>query len=134
MSQCNWRNGMLMALLIVALSGCGSTVMPPTSHDPTSPDQVKIYQKAPNKYEGLGTVTVPIGADVRWDEKGDADAGFQKLRAAAAERGANGLLLTAPDGATNAVVTAGYKGTYYQVPVQMNPKGAVAQAIWVVKE
>jgi hypothetical protein len=71
---------------------------------------------------------------VRWDERGDADAGFDRLKADAAARGANGLLLQAPAGAADARVLAGYKGDYYQVPLQTKPRAAVAQAIYVLEE
>ena len=120
----------------VMSNGCAkSEVVRSTGpHTPTTPEQVKIYPKAPKKYEVLGTVTVPIGGDVRWDDRGDADAGFERLKAEAAKLGANGLLLEAPPGASEARVLAGYKGTYYQVPVKLNPRTAVAQAIWVVEE
>ena len=64
---------LVTAMCLIALSGCGPTVVPTTSHPPLSADQVKIYPKAPDKYEILGTLSVPISAQVHWDEKGNAD-------------------------------------------------------------
>jgi hypothetical protein len=125
-------------LLIATLGfagGCASEVVPSPAggRKPTQPSEVKVYQSQPHKYELLGTVEVPVGGDVRWDEHGDATPGFEKLRAEAASHGANGLLLSV-EGNT-AVVTAGYKGTFYQVPVRMGqPSTAMARAIYVLKE
>jgi hypothetical protein len=83
---------------------------------PTNPKDVAIYPKEPKKYEKLGVVEVPVGGDVRWDEKGESTAGFEKLKAGAAARGANGILLTSPTADSKQFVVAGYKGTFYQVP------------------
>lgn len=122
------------AMLLGLMAGCGPTVVPPTSHAPTSPDKVNIYAAPPQEYQVLGMVSVPISDDVRWDDKGDADLGFERLKAAAAAKGANGVLLQAPNNPLGAHVMAGYQGKYYQVPLQTNPKAGVAEAIWVVKE
>ena len=128
----------LLAWSLPLSPGCASKskVAPSTGpRTPTTADQVKIYEKAPKKYEVLGAVTVAPSATVRWDERGNADAGFEQLKAQAATRGANGLLLQAESGSDpDGFITAGYKGTYYQVPVRDNPKSAMAQAIWVLKE
>jgi hypothetical protein len=124
-----------ITICVISPAGCGSQVVPSTaSHPPTDPSQVKIYPKQPKKYEVLGLVEVPVGGDVRWDNRGDANAGFEKLRAGAAARGANGLLMS--DGAGNAnMVLAGYRGTFYQVPIKLGtPNIAVAQAIYVLEE
>jgi hypothetical protein len=128
--QMRW---MACLTLVAALAGC-STVVPTTSHPPTTPDKVKIYTDVPKKYEILGTLSVPISADVHWDDKGNADAGFEQLKSAAAAEGANGILLKAPPGTTDFLVTVGYQNTMYQVPLKTNPKTAVVQAIYVVEE
>jgi len=124
----------LIAMFVFTL-GCESEIVPATAHDPIAPAQVKIYQKAPQKYEVLGTVEVPVGGEVRWDNRGDADAGFKKLQELAAAKGANGVLLkTAPNIPS---VTAGYNGVYYQVPIRLSdgkPTAAWAEAIFVHKE
>jgi hypothetical protein len=41
----------------------------------------------------LGVITIPIGDDVKWDEKGDAKLGFNMLREQAAAKGTNAVLL-----------------------------------------
>jgi hypothetical protein len=121
----------------MALSGCSTNpkVLPSSgNHPPTTPDQVKIYQAAPSEYEILADVYSPLSDKVHWDDQGNADAGFDELKANAARIGANGILLIAPPDATNVLVIAGYHGMMYKVPMKTNPKTAVCQAIWVVKE
>jgi hypothetical protein len=122
----------VMALIVV---GCQSEVVPNSgNHPPTTPAQVKFYQDPPKKYEVLGTVEVPVGGEVRWDEKGDATAGFEKLKSQAAALGANGVLL-ATDNPMTPRVGAGDNCTFYQVPLRTgNPSVAMAKAIWVLKE
>ena len=114
--------------------GCGPTAYTATgTRPPTDPADVEIYQKEPQKYEKLGFVEVPVGGDVRWDANGDATAGFEKLKAAAAKRGANGILLVRPS-ADMASVVAGYKGKFYQVPARLGePKAVSVQAIYVIE-
>jgi hypothetical protein len=75
-----------------------------------------------------------VTGEVRWDARGDANAGFEQLKAQAANKGANGVLLVADPGESDIAVTAGYMGTFYQVPVKENPRTAVAQAIYVIEE
>jgi hypothetical protein len=121
------------AALYLCAGGCASEVVPSTPHDPTSPAQVHIYQNAPDKkYEELGTIAVPVVGDVRWDDKGDADAGFDQLRQQAAARGANGILLDSDTIQAKDSVLAGDHGHYYTVPLRTSPnRAAVAEAIYV---
>ncbi len=128
------RIGAVAAMLLAG--GCASSEIVPSSgpRPPTTPDKVSLYSHAPKKYEILGTVMIPVATDAHWDQSGNADAGFDRLKAAAAERGANGLLMEAPTGSYDNRVLAGYHGTFYQVPFRSNPRSAVAQAIWVLEE
>ena len=64
------KNGNLRlacAMLFGAMAGCGPTVVPPTTHAPTTPDQVNIYAAPPQKYEVLGMVTDP-GVRAWWSD------------------------------------------------------------------
>ena len=129
---------LLASSISLLASGCTSTpevVASSGPRSPTSTDQVRIYQKAPKKYEALGVVSVAPSDRVRWDERGNADEGFEQLKAQAAARGANGLLLQPEEGSgVRQRILAGYRGKYYEVPVRVEPKAAVAQAIWVLDE
>ena len=125
----------LTALLLIC--GCSSHQVVPSSgtRAPTRAEDVKIYAKHPDKYERLGVVTVAVTPEVRFDERGDANLGFDRLKAAAAKLGANGLLLN-PDGVegSDAMATVGYHGTFYQVPLRSKPRTAMAEAIYVLEE
>ena len=117
---------------IGVLGGCSSEVRQPSgARPPTDPRDVAIYAKEPKKYEDLGFVEVPVGGDVRWDAGGDATPGFEKLKAAAAAKGANGILMAGPTPDMPRVL-AGYKGTFYQVPLrEESPRSVVVKAIYV---
>jgi hypothetical protein len=124
----------LVILVAFVGSGCASPkVVPTTKHDPTTPGSVQIYQKPPAKdYEILGTVTLKQSDRYKWDERGNADAAFDELKRQAAAMGANGLLMDAPKDASDARVTAGYHGEFYQIPVKLpRPVTAFATAIFV---
>jgi hypothetical protein len=114
--------------------GCGSHVVQPSgARAATDPKDVMIYTKEPKKYEELGSVEVPVGGDVKWDRNGDATPGFEKLKAAAAARGANGILLKVGGNDVESVV-AGYRGKFYPVPVRRGtPSVAVVPAIYVIE-
>jgi hypothetical protein len=123
----------LVALSLFFVAGCssGPKVRPAESHPPLAKEKVKIFQKEPLDYEVLGTITQPVAPDAKWDEKGEATAGFERLMAAAGAMGANGILLKADPGTTDLTVGAGYNGQFYHVPMQTNPRQAVVKAIYV---
>ena len=129
---------MVLALSVAAVVGCQAKpeVVPSSGpRPPLSPDHVKIYQKPPLRYERLGVVAVPVGGDVKWDDRGNADAGFDRLREQAAARGGNGILLVVDRPEYYGRILAGYHDTQYQVPYRLEPeKAAVAEAIYVIKE
>jgi len=126
-----------LAIALLLVCGCSSPEVVPSSGNrpPTRPENVKIYAKQPRKYERLGVVSVPVTPEVRFDERGDANLGFDRLKAAAAARGATGLLLS-KEGVegSDALATVGYHGTFYQVPVKSNPRTAMGEAIYVIEE
>lgn len=124
----------LVAATLAGGVGCSTSHVVQASGDrpPTSPKDVTLYTNEPKKYEKLGTVEVPVGGDVRWDSNGDATPGFEKLKAAAAAKGANGILLL--PGKSRESVVAGYKGKFYQVPLRRGtPNAVVAEAVYVIE-
>ena len=126
--------GFWVVLMVGTMAGCGPEALPPTQHAPLSPDQVKIYPKAPARYEKMSMITVPVTPQIRWDEKGESTPGFEAMKSQAAAMGANGVLLAPEPGTYDLMVTVGYKGTWYQVPAKRDPKAVVARAIYVVQE
>jgi hypothetical protein len=135
MIMMHMKIGSFLAAMVLIAMGCQSEVVPNSgNHPPTAAAQVVLYQDPPKKYQDLGTIEVPVGGDVHWDEKGDATAGFEKLKSQAAALGANGVLL-ATDNPMMPKVVAGTGGMYFRVPLRSgNPSVAMAKAIWVVKE
>jgi hypothetical protein len=125
--------------MVVGSGGCASepTVVPSSGpRPPSSAAQVRIFEKEPERYELLGTVTVTRAEGAKWDQRGNADAAFDAALAKAAALGANGLLLSAKPGESDYHATAGYHGKFYQVPVRGKQGDAVGvmQAIYVLKE
>ena len=118
------------------LAGCSShEALPPSGpRQPTNVQDVKFYQKHPKKYERLGAISLPITPQTKLDERGDATAAFEALKAKAAALGANGVLLIAEAPGDIYQVTAGHRGTFYKIPVQREPRTAHAQAIFVLEE
>ena len=127
---------LLAGLISVASPGCSSsTVLPTQQHAPSDPATVELFQKPPHKYEVLGPIMVPVTPELRWDERGQSTAGIDALKAKAAGMGGNGVLLVAPPGTADSSATVGYKnGEYYQIPLKMEPRTAVGQAIFVHTE
>ena len=123
----------LLVLSLFFVAGCssGPKVRPAESHPPLTKENVKISQQEPLDYEVLGTITQPVAPDAKWDDKGEATPGFERLMTAAGAMGANGILLKADPGTTDLVVGAGYKGKFYHVPLKTNPRQAVVKAIFV---
>ena len=125
------------AVLFIA-AGCATKPEIVPSSGPraaTSADQVKIYAKPPLRYERLGVVSVMATRESPWDTRGNADEGFDRLKAEAAQRGANGLLLVVDRDEFYGRVLVGYHDTFYEVPYRLKPeKAAVAEAIYVLKE
>jgi hypothetical protein len=129
-----WGIPAVFAVMLVA-GGCAPEVVPSSGPKPAiSADQVMVYQKQPSKYEDMGMISANQSEGARWDERGDANRGFDSLKAKAAERGANGLLLMVDPAESDRIVTAGYHGNFYQVPVRGNPPTAIAKAIYVIKK
>src|SRR5262245_29125404 len=133
LNMMKWTVGLVMASLI---AGCASSEVVPASgpRAAVQPSVVKIYQTPPKKYEKHGLVEVSVTGEVSWSEKGDATAGFERLKAQAANKGANGILLSIDKKDFTIAVTAAHNGTFYQVPIRENPRTAVAEAIYVIEE
>jgi hypothetical protein len=124
----------LTVCVLTTLMGCRSEVLQPQApHPPSDPATIKLYQKEPRRYEDLGFVEWP--GDLAATKDVRADAVVRDLRAKAAERGANGLLLEAPPVRGSYRVGAYYDEEYFLFPVRTRPANAVlARAIYVLKE
>lgn len=124
--------------LASALIGCQSTPEVVPSSGPrqaTSADAVKLYEKAPKRYEDLGIVET--SQNIQYGENFSADPVIDQLKAEAAAKGANGLLIeTTPDLGKNVVsVGAYYHDDFIHFPVQTKPvRTAKAHAVYMLEE
>ena len=126
--------GLLLAGVPAFVTGCSEVVPVSGPHPALAPEQVEIFQNVPwSKYEILGTISVPVTADMKWDERGDSTAGMETFLKKAGEMGANGLLLAADQGLYDTTVGVGYKQRYYLIPLKREPRTAFARAIFVIK-
>ena len=84
----------LVALLAV-LAGCASTsrVMIGHARPAIAPEQVRVYTTAPARYQEVALLQTQSGA-FTYGEQNKMNSVLAKLRKAAAELGANGVLLT----------------------------------------
>lgn len=126
---------LVSALLLLAV-GCAEPKVVPSSgpRPPLKASDVSFYEKQPLKYEILGTVTVSSAEGAKWDDRGDANAAFDALKAKAAAMGANGVLLLVDDSERDRSATAGYHGKFYHVPLKGQPPTAIAKAIYVLEK
>jgi hypothetical protein len=129
------------AMLTTWFTACSDVVVPTRGeHPPTSPDQVVLFDRAtpPKRYEILGSVSLVITPQLRWDESGDANAAYTQLIQQAAALGATGLFFDSKIPGTTITSLAGYHGTMYEVPIHIDPttqtRTALATAIWVVQQ
>ena len=125
---------LLTVCVLTTLIGCRAEVLQPQApRAPSDPATIKLYQKEPRRYEDLGFVESPGDLTATRDVR--ADAFVRDLRAKAAARGANGLLLEAPPVRGSYRVGAYYDEEYFLFPVRTRPADAVlAKAIFVLKE
>lgn len=120
---------------ILMLAGCGSTMEPSTRHDAISASAVKLYTKAPSDYQMIDIVSYALPAGMTWDQNTDATEGFDALKAAAAAKGANGLLFdSVPIAGTEHYTLVNYHGKLYTVDMVMHPRRVMAKAIYVIKQ
>lgn len=86
----------LIGVISAVLGGCtitdSSSIVTGGSRSATNPDTIKIYRKAPTKYQEIGIVYSSAGHDFRSDS-GLLDTAVQALKMEAAKLGANGIIL-----------------------------------------
>ena len=80
---------------LVLLAGCASTshVMIGHARPAIAPEQVRIYTTAPPRYQEVALLETQSGA-FTYGEQNKMNSVLAKLRKAAADLGANGVLLT----------------------------------------
>jgi len=108
------------------LAGCASShVLIGQARPAISPEQVKLYVRAPAKYEEIAILEASSKASWAISDQGKMNKVIERLKEEAAELGANGVMLTGAGdqyaGAVNsgsATAAGGYAyGTGVAVPV-----------------
>ena len=98
MSQVSLLRGItaLMVFAAVALTGCASTsssILVGRARAPISSDEVKLYLRAPAKYEEIAMIESSSKASMAVSDQAKTDVSIQRLKEEAAKVGANGVLL-----------------------------------------
>jgi hypothetical protein len=126
---------MMIVCLVCLLAGCASKPLPSSGpREPIPAGQVRFYQNYPKQCEQVRMIRLALTPEMKWDERADANAAFEALKPLAAAAGANGIVFKAPAADYEYLVTAGYHGTFYQVPMLRQPKTIVAEAVFVLEE
>lgn len=88
------HGGLLTGLLAVVLSGCASSsqTVTGTPRPPISPEEVRVYTKAPANFEQIAVLSASRRT-IRSGGEGAIAHMIESLRERAAALGANGLLL-----------------------------------------
>ena len=90
----NMRLAFAFAALVLLLAGCANTshVMIGDSRPPITPDQVRVYTTPPPRYHEVALLETQSGS-FTYGEQNKMNAVLEHLRKAAADLGANGVLL-----------------------------------------
>lgn len=116
---------LILLASLTATPACAPKVIQPAGpRPPIAPDSVTFHQTPPSLYEDWGLIAVE--GDLIHDRLHDAGPVGDALKAAAAARGANGVLLAVPPGQGFYHVGAFYRGVYYTFPARLHPEKAVA--------
>ena len=123
---------LMLGMMVAGLCACAPKVVQPTGPRPAiAPEAVTLYQQEPSHYEDLGLIAVE--ADLMQERRHDAEMVGNALKAAAAARGANGVLMTVPAGEGFYRVGAFYRGSYFTFPSRLHPEKEVfGRAIYVL--
>jgi hypothetical protein len=90
------RETALLAVVIVcAAAACATSshVLIGTARPPISPESVRVYYRAPPKYEEIATVQASSQGSMALTSQQNMDKAIARLKAEAAKVGANGVLL-----------------------------------------
>jgi hypothetical protein len=90
------RETALLAVVIAcAAAACATSshVLIGTARPPISPESVRVYYRAPPKYEEIATVQASSQGSMALTSQQNMDKAIARLKAEAAKVGANGVLL-----------------------------------------
>jgi hypothetical protein len=87
---------LVSSLALLLITGCASSSsrVVGQARPPISPEQVRIYQAAPPRYEEIATLDASSAVRFFHGSRQTDDEAVQRLKEEAAKVGANGILLT----------------------------------------
>lgn len=136
-----FRNFVLLTSFALLATACASShVMLGEARPAISPDQVKLYLRAPAKYSEIALLDASSRGSFAVSQQGKTNKAIERLKEEAAELGANGILLTgAGDQYGGTVATATATGSYNYatgtgVGVPVMHRSASGIAIFVEQE
>ena len=123
-------------MLAVSICGCARSKVVPASgpRPPTRLEQVKLYQKPPKKYEDLGVIELHSTPEMSLNAQGHSPATFALMKQAAAEKGANGVLLGDKQLDRDFTALVGDGTSDYHVAMRHDPPTVLGRAIYVIDE
>jgi uncharacterized protein YbjQ (UPF0145 family) len=92
----NGIRNLIMAMAVLFASGCtimdGNAIVTGEVREPISPEQVRIYRTAPERFEEIAIVDASAGHDFLKNSS-LVNSALERLKEEAAKVGANGVLL-----------------------------------------
>lgn len=131
----------ILSVILAMLAGCASVhhVMLGPARPAISPDEVKVYQVPPRRYEEIARLDSTSGAG--FGTQGQTNAAINRLAREAAKLGANGVLLLGVDSTRSPLdvgVGAGsfgrHSGASVGVGLPTTQRRAAGIAIHVIEE
>jgi hypothetical protein len=110
------RETALLAVVIVcAAAACATSshVLIGTARPPISPESVRVYYRAPPKYEEIATIQASSQGSMALTSQQNMDKAIARLKAEAAKVGANGVLLQGVHDAPGGSIGLGGGSTSY---------------------
>ena len=126
---------LIVSMLALTLAACTSShVLVGTKRAPIDPAQVQVYLDPPANFERVALLEANSNASFTFTKQGRTDKVIERLKAEAAQLGANGILLqgigTEYAGSvgtmSGSAYSGGYSGIGYSAPVTTTAGSAVA--------
>ena len=103
-----------IAASLLVLSACATShVLVGTPRPPISPTEVKVYMKAPAKYEQIAVIESSSRASWTFSAQGKTDKLIERMKDEAAKLGANGILIQGIGDRPGGSVGLGFGGMHF---------------------
>jgi hypothetical protein len=99
-------------IVVLLLAGCAASshILTGTKRPPIDPAQVKLYSQPPVKYEEVAIIEASSRNSFAIGDQGKVNVVIERLKAEAAQLGANGVLLQMTGSETVGGVVTGFSG------------------------